>query len=165
MCRSVDLPEPLGPMMETNSPFSIENVTPRRAKVGVSSSVYSFFRSRRSIIVSLRFETNVDHLLAGGHAREYLDVAIFILDAERYRHIDDLSILQRFHKCAAVVLQYRVLRKNECVLILLRLYVYVGSEPAFELCARCVERNFCQIGNDAARIRLSGSDVEDRAAE
>src|SRR5882724_4203426 len=52
MCKSVDFPDPDGPMIETNSPLAIEKVTPRRACVGVSSSRYSFLRLFTSIMES-----------------------------------------------------------------------------------------------------------------
>ena len=37
MCMNVDLPEPDGPTTDTNSPRSIESVTPLRACTGAPS--------------------------------------------------------------------------------------------------------------------------------
>src|SRR5262249_22241626 len=42
----VDLPEPDGPMMATNSPRAMSSDTPRRACTSMSPSVYTFRRSR-----------------------------------------------------------------------------------------------------------------------
>ena len=54
MLRSVDLPEPDGPMMATCSPSRIVSVTPSRARSGMPPTSYTRERFSRPIIVPRR---------------------------------------------------------------------------------------------------------------
>src|SRR3989344_546169 len=53
MLTAVLLPEPLGPMMETNSPFLMSRFTPLRAFTSTSPILYVFQTSSSRIIESL----------------------------------------------------------------------------------------------------------------
>src|SRR3989344_4837674 len=111
MLKSVDFPEPDGPMIETNSPFCMENETPRSARVEVSSSRNSFFRSRTSIILLL-FQPDVEHLFALRDSLHYLDDALLVLYAEHDGTCNHCSVLEDLNERARVILQNCVLRQH-----------------------------------------------------
>jgi hypothetical protein len=56
MCMNVDLPEPDGPTMVTNSPASTSSETPRNASTESSPTVYVFVRFCSEMSGSVSFD-------------------------------------------------------------------------------------------------------------
>src|SRR5512141_2936442 len=116
MFMTADLPDPLGPMMATNSPAAMRRSTPRSAWNSATPRPYVFVtpcssmigtpRAIPTILLALRLHRLDDHLCVDGERAAGDLGAGAVGQADRHSH---------FHRLAALQDPYALLRVARCV--------------------------------------------------